>query len=341
MLDEQLAERASFAGVPERRLECRARHADALRRDADTPRFEIRERDAIAFALSAEQIGGGHATVLEDDLRRVRRALPQLLLDPRDDVTLCGGFDDERGNAFLRGSAVGNGENHSDVGMLARGDELLDAIQYICAAVAVFDQLGTGRDRGGIGADVRLGETEATQFGAPRKWLQEALLLRVAAEGQDRAAHDRVLHAQDGRSRAVAGGDLFERNRQRNVIEAGAAVALRYHDAVGSEAAQLRERLARENMAAIPFRRKGRESLAGEIAHSVANQALRLVEQHRSSARDRWFRHGSFSPAWSKVRPQYAAHRCVAWRRRESARSRATPQGSGCIAQLAYQRARS
>src|SRR5206468_7748840 len=106
----------------------------------------------------------------------------------------------------------------------------------------------------------------------------------------------RVLHAQDGRSRAIAGGDLFERDRQRNVIEAGAAVALRHHDAVGSEAPQLSERIAREDMAAIPFRRKWRESLAGEIAHRVADQPLRLVEKHRSSARDQSFRPGSSSP---------------------------------------------
>ena len=125
---------------------------------------------------------------------------------------------------------------------------------------------------------MRLGETEATELGAAGERFQVPLLLRVAAEGENRSAHDRILHGEDGRSRAVAGGDLLERDRQRYVIEAGAAVALRNHDAIRPKMAELGERLARERVVAIPLRGKWREPLAGEAAHCVADQPLRLGE---------------------------------------------------------------
>src|ERR1700694_1686078 len=101
---------------------------------------------------------------------------------------------------------------------------------------------------------MRLGETEAAELGAAGKRLQVSLLLRVAAEDEDRSAHDRVLHAQDGRSRAVAGGNLLERDRQRHIIESGNADALRNHDAVCPKAAELGERLAREWGIGLPLR---------------------------------------------------------------------------------------
>ena len=87
MLDERLAEARPLARIGERRVERRARHADRLRRDADAPGLEIRERDPVALALAPQQVRRRHPAVLEDDLRGVGRALAELLLDARDDVT--------------------------------------------------------------------------------------------------------------------------------------------------------------------------------------------------------------------------------------------------------------
>ena len=86
MRDDLLPEGFAFLGVGERRLVSRARHAERLRGDADTSAFEVRERDAIALALLAEHQIGGQLHVLEDDLRGVRGALPQFVLEPGDAV---------------------------------------------------------------------------------------------------------------------------------------------------------------------------------------------------------------------------------------------------------------
>ena len=57
-----------------------------------------------------------------------------------------------------------------------------------------------------------------------------------------------------------------------------ATQALRNHDAIRPKMAELGERLARERVVAIPLRGKWREPLAGEAAHRVADQPLRLGE---------------------------------------------------------------
>ena len=69
-------------------------------------------------------------------------ALSEFLLDPRDDVPRRVGVDDERGDAFLARGLVGDGEDERDVGMLARRDELLDAVEHIRVTVAASDKFG-------------------------------------------------------------------------------------------------------------------------------------------------------------------------------------------------------
>ncbi len=211
------------ARVVGRRFECRARHADRLRGDADAAAFEVGERDAIALALAAEEIPRRHAAVLEHDLRGVGGVLAEFLLQPRDDIAGRRRRHDERADAALAGVAVGDREHDRDVGVLARGDELLGAVQHVVVAVAT----GGGADRRGVRAHVRLGEAERAEHVAARERHEPAFALRVGAVGEDRAADHRVLHADDGRARAVAGGDLLQREGERHVIEARAAPALR------------------------------------------------------------------------------------------------------------------
>ena len=263
MLDERLAEARPLARVGERRVERRARHADRLRRDADAPRLEIRERDPVALAFAPEQIRGGHPAVLEDDLRGVGGALAELLLDARDDVARRRGLDEERRDALLARVLVGDREHDGDVGVLAGRDELLDAVQHEVRALA----LGARRDRRGVGSHVRLGEAEAAELVAARERHEEALLLHVGAERVDRAADDRVLDADDRRDGTVARGDLLERDRQRQVVEPGAAPALRHDDAQHAQLAERRELRARKMMLAIPARGVRRESLLRERAN--------------------------------------------------------------------------
>src|SRR6185437_16952738 len=113
-----------------------ARHANALRRNADTPAFEPRERDPVAFAWRADQVRRRHAAVFENDLRRIRRVLAELVLDSRDHVAFGIGGHDERADAALARRPVGYGHHDRDVAVLAARDELFDAVQHVRVAVA-------------------------------------------------------------------------------------------------------------------------------------------------------------------------------------------------------------
>src|SRR5207248_10040671 len=124
------------------------------------------------------------------------------------------------------------------------------------------------------------GQAETAELRARSERYEVTLLLRVVAEGEDRSADDGILHAQNRGGRAVAGGDLFQRDRERNVIETRAAEALGHDDAVGAETAELVKRFPREGVRAIPFGRERREPLARAGTHRVADHLLRFVQQH-------------------------------------------------------------
>src|ERR1700693_4224847 len=153
MVDDSLAEARSFAGIGERGLERRTGHSDRLRRDADAPALEIGKRDPVTFAFASEQIRRGNAAIREHDLRGIRRALPELFLDPVGAIARRLGVDDERRYALLAGGLVRYREHNRDVGGLARGDELLDAVED----EALPRPLRTSGDRARVGAGVRLG----------------------------------------------------------------------------------------------------------------------------------------------------------------------------------------
>ncbi len=131
MLADRLAERPPLARIGKRCVERRARHADRLRGDADAPALEVRERDPVTIAFAPEQVRCRDRAILEHDLRRIRRALAELFLDARDDKAGRLRLDDERRDAFLPGRLVGYREDDRDVGVRARRDELLDAVQHI------------------------------------------------------------------------------------------------------------------------------------------------------------------------------------------------------------------
>ena len=131
VLDQVLAHALALARVGDRGLERRARHAGGLRRDVDASRLQVGERDAVAHAFPAEQMLG--LAILEHDLRGVGGALAGLVLDARDDVARRRGRDEEGADALLARALVGDGEDDGDVGVLARGDELLHAVQDVLA----------------------------------------------------------------------------------------------------------------------------------------------------------------------------------------------------------------
>ncbi len=93
------------------------------------------------------------------------------------------------------------------------------------------------------------------------------LLLLIAVAGQD--AGDEIVHRDDGRCRAVAGGDLLACHGERAVTHACAAPLLADGDPVESHRGEPFQRLAREFLVAIPARRIGGNLLGGIAAYRL------------------------------------------------------------------------
>jgi hypothetical protein len=153
---------------------------------------------------------------------------------------------------FLAGGLVGDGEDDRHLRVLAGGDELLDAVEDEMIAIAV----GAGGDRRRIGTGMRFGQAEAAEHLAARQWFEPGFLLFVAAVLHGDAAGQRVLHADDGRGGAVAGGDLFDHQHQRHVVHAGAAPLLGNDHAERTEFAEFAQGLGRERCDGGPTRRR-------------------------------------------------------------------------------------
>src|SRR5438132_12976057 len=119
MLDDRLAERLALPRIRERGVERGAGHPDRLRRNADPPRFQIRECNAITVAFAPKQVGRGYLAIVEHDLRGVGRALPELLFDACNDVTRRLRIDDESGDSLFSSRLVRHREDDRDVRILA------------------------------------------------------------------------------------------------------------------------------------------------------------------------------------------------------------------------------
>jgi hypothetical protein len=94
------------------------------------------------------------------------------------------------------------------------------------------------------------------------------------------AAGQRVLHADDGRSGTVAGGDLFEHQHQRHVVHAGAAPFLGHDHAERAELAEFAQRFGGKGVMAVPLGGEGGQPLLREIAQRVADHFLFLSQNH-------------------------------------------------------------
>src|SRR6266542_5078489 len=135
-LDDLLAEGLALFRVCERVLKARARDADGLRRDADATAVERGERDLEALTDLAEKVRGGHAAVLEYELRGIGPADAELVLQLAHAEAGCALLDDERGNAPMAGVGIRLREHERNVSACAVGDEVLRPIQHPFVAVA-------------------------------------------------------------------------------------------------------------------------------------------------------------------------------------------------------------
>src|SRR6185437_14881463 len=88
-------------------------------------------------------------------------------------------------------AVFGAGADDSDVGHAAVGDPSLLAVEYPVRAFAPRTRQHTG----GVRSETGFGEPETTECLATLQLRQPALLLFLAAVGQDRIHHQRALHA--------------------------------------------------------------------------------------------------------------------------------------------------
>ena len=203
--------------------------------------------------------------------------LAQLVFQPRHHIAGRVGRHDEGAHALLAGALVGDGDDDGDMAVLAAGDELLDAVDHI--VVAVLHRRGAqGR---GVAAHMRLGQAERAQHLALRQRRQPLLFLRGVAvahqDGVDRA----VGHADRGAGAAVAGGDFFQHQRQRQVVEVGAAELLGHADAVGAQRGQALVRFLRESGAPCPSARRAARAAACAKARTASRIMFLVVIEYQ------------------------------------------------------------
>ena len=279
MVEDGGAKAGPLFGVGQRHLKAAPCHAHALRGNADAPAFQATQRNLVALALGANPVFKRNAALVKVDLRRVAAVLADLVFQPCHNIARRIGRHQKGAHALLAGALVGHGNDDGDVAVLATGDELLDAIQHI--VIAVSDRCGAqGR---GVAAHMRLGQAEGAEH-LPLRQRREpvALLLRVAVAQQDGV--DRAVgHADRCAGAAVAGSDFFQYQRQRHIVQPGAAQRFRHADAIGTQLRQALVDAFGKVVFLVPAGCVGPQLLLGKVAHRVADHFLVLGQQHGQS----------------------------------------------------------
>ena len=127
---------------------------------------------------------------------------------------------------------------------------------------------------------MRLGQAKSAQQQALRQWHQPVFFLRGVAVAQQDGV-DRAVGHTDGRAgAAVASGNFFQHQRQRDMVKLGAAPLFGHADAVGAQRRQATVRIMGKLVLAIPARGVGPQLLLGKGAHRVANHFLFWAQQH-------------------------------------------------------------
>src|SRR5579863_3463736 len=94
------------------------------------------------------------------------------------------------------------------------------------------------------------------------------------------------------RNRAVAGSDLFQRQRVADMVSARPAPFRRHQRPHKAELAELGQRLFREPCLAIPFGGTRRKQVLCDVARGIAEKLLFLCEPHpvypATTARSLW-----------------------------------------------------
>ncbi|MEH2548535.1 hypothetical protein V1283_005180 [Bradyrhizobium sp. AZCC 2262] len=221
----------------------------------------------------------GHYHAVHHDLAGDRGAQGQLAADLRRRQALHALLENEAADlVVMRG---GLRPHHEDVGDRGVGNPHLAAGQL----VAVGDLLGAGLHAVGVGAGIRLGQTEAADPLAGGELGQVFLALGFVAIGVDRIHHQRRLHRVHRAIAAIDALDLARHEAIGNVARVGAAILLRQRDTDQTEFAHLVEDLAVGLLFEIGLDDARQQLVLRVGARGVADHAFvfgeLLVEQER------------------------------------------------------------
>ena len=216
----------------------------------------------------------------------IRRLLPHLVFDAADAIAGLLGVNDEAADAFFALPEFRRGKHQRNVGVLARGDELLCSVKNVSSVPPFGARPNCTRVR----ATLRFREAKGAQHLAARHRPQILLLLLWRSVLNERHAADGIMAAHDRRDGPIAGRDFLQRKRIGDIVRAGAVPFRRNRHSHEAELAQFAQRRARKHRLAVPFGRMGRQEALREFARDVPNLLLLLGQQH-----------DSYSAAWRRA----------------------------------------
>ena len=267
---DRLAELDPLLGVLDRRLDAALTDADAAGGDAVATGVKRAHRDLEPVAHLAEHLLVGDLDVVERDRRCVRAAEAHLVMDRLRLEARLVGIDEEAGETAVGLRRIGLGEDQRHLGVVAHRDPHLRPVD---------DPAGVGLARagalvGGVGAGVRLGEAEAPEPLPGAQLRQVVVLLLLGSPAQDRRAHERGLHRDDGSHRRVAASDLLDDQSVGQVVKPGATVLARHDRAEVPLLGHLAHELEVEVLVAIVLPRLLDDLVVGERTRRLPDEAL-------------------------------------------------------------------
>ena len=224
---DRLAERLAVLDVLQCLGERRAGTGDRRDRDRQPLGRQVGHQVVEALALLAKQVRTRHPDVLEVQFGGVGVVQAHLVELAAAGETLHVALDDEQREALVAGVGVGAGHDHDQVGVDARGDERLGAVEDPVVAVAHR----RGLDACQVAARAGLGHRDGADQFAGDVAGQPPLLLLVVGEVDEVRADDVVLQAQPRRGGSELRELLDDHRVEPEVVDTAAAVLLRHVEA--------------------------------------------------------------------------------------------------------------
>ncbi|MCY1355806.1 hypothetical protein D9M69_422420 [compost metagenome] len=270
-----LAELLAVGGPLQRQVQRALGLADAVGGDHHAAGGEPGVGHFPALVDFAEDLGGRHAAVVEEDLVGVVALVADALGSTAHGHARGALVHQEGGHRVALLAVVligvGDGEDDGEVGMAGMADEVLAAVQHEVVAVAH----GAGLDGVGVGAGARFGEGEAVDLLALHAG-QQVILDLLALAGHEDLRGPRDEHVQrPGDLRQLA---LDQRLGQ--IVEAATTDFLGHVEGIEAGrdglAANLRGELRGHGVGAVHFFLIGQQFLLDEALHRLDEHFLFL-----------------------------------------------------------------